>query len=124
MQTEIEFTLPIGMADDAGTLRRSGRMRMATALDEIELLTEPRVRRNEAYLTVLLLARTVEQVGAVTDVTPEVIERLYAADFDHLQRMYERINSPGSLTGQLECPGCGEHIEVDLAEIDDGPAGE
>ena len=44
-------------------------MRLATARDEIEPLRDPAVRQNEAYLTVLLLARTVERIGEVADIT-------------------------------------------------------
>ena len=38
-------------------------MRLATARDEIEPLRDPAVRQNEAYLTVLLLARVVTRIG-------------------------------------------------------------
>jgi hypothetical protein len=122
MQTEIEFTLPVGVADDAGAMQRDGVMRLATARDEIQPLADPQVRRNEAYLTVLLLARTVERIGDVTSVTPDVIENLFAADFDHLQRLYERVNTPEAL-GHLECPDCHKQFDVDLADVQDGPSG-
>ena len=88
MQTEIEFTLPRGYVDGSGEVHRTGTMRLATARDEIEPLREVEVRQNSAYLTVLLLARTLTRLGAITDVTPSVVESLYAADFDHLQRLY------------------------------------
>ena len=74
-------------------------MRLATARDEIEPLRDPEVRQNEAYLSVLLLARTVTRIGDITEITPEVIEGLYAADFDHLQRLYERLNTDGEPSG-------------------------
>ena len=34
-QTEIEFELPKGDVDEAGTLHRCGTMRLATAADEV-----------------------------------------------------------------------------------------
>ena len=34
-QTEIEFELPKGDVDEAGTLHRFGTMRLATAADEV-----------------------------------------------------------------------------------------
>ena len=86
MRTEIAFTLPRGWVDASGETHREGRMRLATARDEIEPLRDPAVRENEAYLGVLLLARVVTSIGPVTDVTPEMIEGLFAADFDHLHR--------------------------------------
>ena len=124
MQTEIAFTLPKGYVDAAGTVHRDGTMRLATARDEIEPLREIEVRQNEAYLAVLLLARTVTRIGDFTEITPELVESLYAADFDHLQRLYERINSDGEAVGVVACPACAEQFEVDLTEIEDGRLGE
>jgi hypothetical protein len=124
MQTEVSFTLPKGYVDAGGAVHRDGVMRLATARDEIEPLRDPEVRQNEAYLTVLLLSRVVTRVGDVQDVTPEVIEGLYAADFDHLQRLYERLNTDGEAVGSVTCPSCSHAFEVDLSEIEDGRLGE
>jgi hypothetical protein len=123
MQTEYAFTLPRGYRDDAGTVHREGTMRLATARDEIEPLRAAAVRSNEAYLTVLLLARVITRIGPVEEVTPELVEGLYAADFDHLQRLYERINTDGESVGVVACPGCRDEFEVDLSEIRDVPPG-
>jgi hypothetical protein len=124
MQTEVSFTLPKGYVDGAGTLHREGTMRLATARDEIEPLRDAEVRQNEAYLSVLLLSRVVTRIGEVTDVTAELIEGLYAADFDHLQRLYERLNTDGEAVGSVTCPSCSHAFEVDLSEIEDGRLGE
>jgi hypothetical protein len=124
MRTEVAFTLPRGYVDASGSLHREGTMRLATARDEIEAVREPEVRQNEAYLTVLLLSRVVTRVGEVKDVTPELIEDLYAADFDHLQRLYERLNTDGDAVGTVTCPSCSHPFEVDLTEIEDGRLGE
>ena len=124
MRTEFAFTLPRGYVDAAGTVHKDGTMRLATARDEIEPLREVEVRHNEAYLTILLLTRTVTRLGEIAEVTPEVIEGLYATDFDHLQRLYERINTDGEAVGAVTCPHCSQPFEVDLAEIEDGPLGE
>jgi hypothetical protein len=124
MQTEIAFTLPVGYVDDHGARHREGTMRLATARDEIEPLRDVQVRTNSAYLSVLLLARTVTRIGSVTDVTPGLVERLFAADFDHLQRLYERVNSDGDAVGVVACPACAHRFEVDLTEIEDERLGE
>lgn len=123
MQTEIGFTLPRGYVADDGRVHREGTMRLATARDEIEPLRELDVRHNEAYLTVLLLARTITRIGELTRITPELVENLYAADFDHLQRLYERVNSDGEAVGVVSCPACSHRFEVDLTEIEDGRLG-
>jgi hypothetical protein len=123
MRTEIEFTLPRGYVDAGGVVHRDGRMRLATARDEIEPLREVEVRQNQAYLSVLLLSRTITRIGEVTDITPQLVEGLFAADFDHLQRLYERINSDGEAVGVVSCPACAHEFEVDMTEVEDGRLG-
>jgi len=124
MKSEYAFTLPRGYVDAAGREHREGTMRLATARDEIEPLRQVEVRQNEAYLSVLLLARTITRIGEETEITPDLVEGLYAADFDHLQRLYERINTNGEAVGVVACPSCASEFEVDLTEIEDGRLGE
>jgi hypothetical protein len=123
MRTDIPFTLRHGLVDDNGDVHREGSMRLATARDEIEPLREVEVRQNQAYLSVLLLARTITSIGEVTDITPQLVEGLYAADFDHLQRLYERLNSDGDAVGVVSCPSCAHRFEVDMTEVEDGRLG-
>jgi hypothetical protein len=124
VKTEVAFTLPRGVVDAGGALQREGTMRLATARDELEPLRDPRVRQSQSYLAVLLLARVVTRIGTITEIDPALIERLFAADFDHLQRLYERLNSDGDPIGVLSCPSCGHRFEVDLTEIEDERLGE
>ena len=124
MKTEYAFTLPRGFVDAHGAVHRDGTMRLATARDEIEPLREAAVRQNEAYVTVLLLARVVTRIGEITNITPQVIEQLYAADFDHLQRLYERLNTNGEVVGSVKCPECSHEFEIDLSQVEDGRLGE
>lgn len=92
-QTEIDFELPRGYVDSAGTLHRRGIMRLATAADEILPLRDPRVVQNEAYLTVIVLARVIVRLGSLADIHTGVIEGLFASDLAYLQRLYERLNA-------------------------------
>jgi uncharacterized Zn-finger protein len=124
VQTEVPFTLPVGLPDGRGVVHRDGLMRLATARDELEPLRDTAVRGHAAYLSVLLLARTVTRIGTITEVTPELVESLFAADFDHLQRVYERINAAGEAVGVVDCPHCGRHFEIDLARLEDVGLGE
>lgn len=91
--TEIEFTLPRGFIDAAGVVHRRGKMRLATAADEILPQRDPRVQSNPAYLTVIILARVVTRLGALPDVDTQTIENLFTADLEHLRRLYEDINA-------------------------------
>src|SRR5262245_14485031 len=76
LQTEFEFTLPCGYVDEQGNLHRQGIMRRATALDEVDPLGNPRVRANEAYLSILLLGRVIVRLGTLTEIGTAVVERL------------------------------------------------
>ena len=113
-QTEYEFTLPMGYADTEGNLHREGVMRLATAADEILPLKDPRVQSNEAYLTVILLSRVVTRLGSVAQVTPKVVEGLYAADLSYLQEFYNRVNRGGKATLEAACPKCAHEFTVEL----------
>ena len=124
MRTEFPFTLPRGYVDSSGNVHREGAMRLATARDEIEPLRSAEVKQNEAYLSVLLLSRVVTRLGEIPEVTPDVVESLFAADFDHLQRLYERLNTDGESVGAVTCPSCAQAFEVDLTEIEDRRLGE
>jgi hypothetical protein len=92
-QTEIDFELPKGYVDDSGTLHRHGVMRLATAADEILPLRDPRVQQNEAYLTVIVLARVIVRLGTLKDIHTGIIEGMYASDLAYLQRLYEKFNA-------------------------------
>ncbi len=107
-QTEYEFTLPKGYVDAQKNLHRQGRMRLATALDEIEAMRDVRVKANPDYLSVLLLSRVVEELEGLDAVTPEVVGGLFTADFQFLQNMYETINHVEDPVIQVQCPHCGK----------------
>jgi hypothetical protein len=115
LQTEFAFELPKGYVDEDGTPHRRGIMRLATARDEIMPLRDPRVRDNEAYLTVLLLSRVVTELGTLPSVTPGVIEGLFASDLAFLQDLYSRVNHEGTSQVAVVCPECRYEFEVDVA---------
>lgn len=115
LRTEFDFVLPRGFVDGRGRLRRRGAMRLATARDEIAPQADPRVRENPAYLTVLLLARTVTRLDGVDEVDTHVIEGLFAADLAFLQDLYRRINQRGDTLADVRCPHCSHDFPVDLA---------
>lgn len=128
-RTEYEFSLPLGYHDAYGRRHQRGVMRLATALDEIEPLGDPRVRHNEAFFGLLLLSRVVRRLGDFSPVPPEVIAGLYASDFAFLQSLYVELNAaphtagthfpppPSSApSGEVEtsCPQCGAELVLDL----------
>jgi hypothetical protein len=92
-------------------------MRLATAMDEIVPLRDVRVRANQAYLAILLLSRVIVKLGSLPQITPEVIENLFAADLAYLQTFYRRINEEGTSCISIACPECHVEYELDLAEL-------
>lgn len=93
LTTAYEFTLPRGYVDRNGDVHRTGRMRLATARDELEPLRDPTVQGpDDPRLTVLILARVVQKLGTLEMVTPHEIEGLFAADLAFLQDFYGVIN--------------------------------
>lgn len=113
-ETEFEFVLPLGCAEEDGTLHRDGVMRRATAADEILPLRDPRVEKNAAYLIVILLSRVITRLGGLSQVTPNVIERLYATDLAYLQDLYNRVNALEPERLQVLCPECEREIQVEV----------
>ena len=88
LQTEFVFTLPHGYVDSEGNLHKQGTMRLATAMDEIGPLRDLRVKANQAYLAVMLLARVITKLGSLTEVNTGHIEKLFSADFASKQGTY------------------------------------
>jgi hypothetical protein len=121
LRTEYPFSLPRGYVDENGTVHRNGVMRLATARDEITTQADQRARQNPAYLTVLLLARTVTTLGSLVEVDHFVIENLFASDLAFLQDLYRRINADGHTEVGVSCPNCGHDFAVDVAG--DAPGG-
>jgi hypothetical protein len=117
LQTEFPFTLPMGYVDEEGNLHKEGTMRLATALDEIAPLKDPRVQSNQAYLLLILLSRVVSRLGTLEYINPKVIEGLYAADLAYLQDLYSRINQTGQNRVRTQCPHCEKEFEVELSSL-------
>jgi hypothetical protein len=115
LRTEFEFELPRGYVHADGTLHRNGRMRLATARDELRPQIDIRVKENPAYLSVVLLSLVITRLGTITDIHAGLVEQMYATDIAFLQEFYRRINSEGHTRADVECPTCGASFEVDIA---------
>ena len=117
LQTEFPFTLPKGYVDKDGNLHREGTMRLATALDEILPLRDPRVKQNSAYLVIILLSRVITRLGDITTLSTPIIENLFSTDLAYLQNFYRRINQDGRTIVRATCPNCGTEVEVNVSEV-------
>jgi hypothetical protein len=85
-------------------------MRRATAADEILPLKDPRVVRNPAYLVVILLSRVITRLGGLTQLTPKVVESLFASDLAYLQGLYNEVNDLGPRGEGVVCPNCSQEF--------------
>ena len=120
METTYEFTLPKGYLDRNGEIHRNGRMRLATAGDEITATRDPRVLSNPSYLTIVILSKVITEIEGVDVITATTIEKLFTADLAYLQDMYQRINDIEPPVMQVVCPDCGKTFEVPLNFTQEG----
>lgn len=120
METVYDFTLPKGYVDANGDVHRQGKMRLATAGDEISAARDPRVIANPAYLSVVVLAKVITYLEGVEMVTPTTIERMFTADLAFLQDMYQKINDIEVPKMTVVCPDCGKSFEVALNFTQEG----
>ena len=116
-KTEFEFTLPKGYVDKDGNLHKKGVMRLATAKDEIAPLQDHRVRNNESYMIIILLARVITELGDLKNIDTGTIEKLFSVDLDYLQRFYQKINSEESTDVSITCPHCETKFSIPLNEV-------
>ncbi len=117
LRTEFDFTLPLGYVDGDGNVHREGRMRLATAMDEIAPLRDSRVKGNQAYLTIAILSRVITRLGTVDPINTDVVEGLFTADLAYLQDLYRRLNTSGSSQMTVTCPECSHTFQVETAEM-------
>lgn len=110
LQTVYPFRLPKGYLDQEGNLHREGRMRLATAGDEMSALRDPKVKADESYMNVVLLSKVVTSLGTLSEVTPEIMEGLFISDMEYLQNMYDTINKADKPQIQVTCPHCGKQF--------------
>lgn len=109
-QTIYDFTLPKGYVDEFGSIHRKGKMRLATAGDEIRAMQHPKVRQNPDYASFVVLASVVIELEGCDRITPEMIEHFYLPDMNFLQNMYQTINESETPTIHVVCPHCGKEF--------------
>lgn len=113
-QTEFEFELPRGYVDENGNLHRRGKMRLATAADEILPMRDPRVQQNPSYLSIIVLSRVITQLGDLRAIDTKTIERLFTVDLAYLQGLYQQINEMALPNIKATCPKCDHEFEVEV----------
>ena len=119
LKTVYPFCLPKGYVDADGTLHREGRMRLATAGDELSALRDPRVKADKTMLNTVLLSKVVVSLGTLPAITPEIIQVLSICDMEYLQNLYDTINRADKPQLPVTCPYCGKEFTkaMDFHEI-------
>ena len=120
MTTVYEFDLPKGYMDTTGTVHKRGKMRLATAGDEIAATNDPRVMSNPAYLTIVILSKVIVELEGLPVVVPNMVEKFFTADLAFLQDMYQRINDIEAPTMTVVCPDCGNVHKVNVNFTQEG----
>lgn len=118
--TEFEFKLPKGYVDEDGNVHKQGKMRLATAADEILPLKDPKVQQNPSYLSIILLSRVITKLGALENINTKIIENLYTVDLAFLQDMYQRINDVEAPMMKVVCPNCSHEHSVAINFTQEG----
>jgi hypothetical protein len=114
---EIEFVLPLGYVDEKGVVHRSGKMRPATAYDEIVIQENEKSFSNPRYRDILMLSQVITEIGELTSVGPKIMEELFEVDFIYLQMLYRELNSSYERKAEARCPACGNLDEIRMADL-------
>ena len=114
---EVEFILPLGYVDEEGKIHRQGKMRPATAYDELSIQENDKNLFNIRYRDILMLSQVIVELGEVKDMGPQVIEGLYEMDFIYLQMLYREVNSSYERKVEVRCPACGNIDKIRMAYL-------
>lgn len=107
IRTEFPFILPKGIPDKDGTLKKArGVMRLIKVTDLLDIYQDVRVKENEAYFYIILLARVIVKLADIRLVTTKTIENLYPEDFAFLVDFLNEINHKVIKKIPLTCSSC------------------
>ncbi|MEL6816295.1 MAG: phage tail assembly protein [Cyanobacteria bacterium J06560_2] len=110
-----DFTLPKGFVDEQGAVHRHGTMRLATAIDEIDVQQDARARQNPGYALLIMLSRVITRLGDLEAVSAQQLEGLFTPDISYLRLFYEQTNQQGLPQLGVACPQCAHEFQVELS---------
>jgi hypothetical protein len=116
-QREHEVVLPVGYSDPTGRIHRRAALRKMQGHEEALLYD---ASLTAGRLVTELLRGCVLRLGDVTDLTPDLVSRLYSADRNYLLVELRRFTLGDALPCAYLCPGCGADVAVteDLGRIE------
>jgi hypothetical protein len=114
---EINFTLPVGYIDKDGKIHKKGKMREATALDEIEISNDEEVQYNQRNYDLFMLARVITVLGDISPIDRFVIQNLFEVDFRYLQTLFKELNGELEKEAETICPECNSINKINLSKV-------
>ena len=109
------FLLPGGYYE-GGELNRKVELRPLTGLEEEIIAADSSQDQNIAKLVTLLLSSCVLRIGAIRDITPEIVRKLLVADRDYLILKLRQLTFGDKVEGIIVCPNseCAQKIDIDF----------
>jgi hypothetical protein len=116
-QREREVVLPVGYADPSGRIHRRAALRKMRGHEEALLYD---ASLSAGRLVTEIVRGCLVRLGDVTDVTSDMVSRLYSADRNYLLVELRRFTLGDALPCSYMCPGCGADVAVveDLSRIE------
>lgn len=113
---EFRFTLPLGITNEDGEVFKTGKMRLATALDEIEIQGGEKNHIDPRYRDLEMLSKTITSIDGLGEVSATQLEDLYEVDFIYLQMFFNELNGD-SETLNVRCPNCGKSKDIKITDL-------
>lgn len=113
---EYTFCLPLGLSNDDGEVFKIGKMRLATAMDEIEIQGAEKSHIDPRYRDLEMLSKTIISIEGLGSVTADQLEDLYEVDFIYLQMFFNELNGE-SETLKIKCPNCGTSKDIKITDL-------
>jgi len=113
---EYKFNLPLGLINEDGETFKTGTMRAATAMDEIEVQGGDKNHINQKYRDLEMISKTIVSIDGLGKVTPGQLEELFEVDFIYLQMFFNELNGDGE-SMPVTCPKCNTSKKVKITEL-------
>jgi len=109
IRTEFRFTLPSGKGIKAEPGRKvTGTMRLIQVKDLVFIERDSQVQKGTGVFYVVLLSKTITELGMERMITRKTIEQLSPVDFAFLIDFMHEINHQVIRQIPIECGSCGK----------------
>jgi len=118
IRTSFKFTLPkgIGIKTELGR-KVTGKMRLIQVKDLLLIERDSTVQQGSGAFYVVLLTKTIEELGQEKMITRNIIEKLSPVDFAFLVDFMHEINHQVIKQIQIKCESCGHVYKGAFAQL-------